>query len=287
MAIRPKTLPAAIAPVLIGTAMAYGNGVEHFPSAIAALLGALAIQVATNLANDYFDFKKGADTKERVGPTRVTAAGLVSPRAMQAAMIITFSLAAVISIYLIARAGWPIAVVGALSILSGFFYSAGPGPLGYLGLGEPFVLIFFGPVAVGGTYYVQAMELNWAAVAAGLAPGFLSVAILCVNNLRDIEGDRRAGKKTLAVRFGASFARLEYLFSIAAAGLIPAVIFLMTQEAPWSLLSCGIVFWATPEIKTMFTKNDGALLNGVLARTGKLLMLYSVLFSIGWIVWTF
>src|SRR3989338_1631546 len=195
MAIRPKTLPAAVAPVMIGTAMALGDGVHHFPTALVALCGAILIQIGTNLANDYFDFKKGADTAGRTGPLRVTQAGLVTPKGMIVAMILVFALAAAVCVWMIGRACWPMAVIGVAAILSGILYTAGPWPLGYLGLGEIFVIIFFGVVAVAGTYYAQSLEMNWAIIFAGLAPGFFSAAILAVNNLRDMETDRQSGKK--------------------------------------------------------------------------------------------
>ena len=284
LAFRPKTLPAAIAPVAIGTAIAYGQGVHYFSMALLVLFAALAIQIGTNLANDYFDYVNGADTPERVGPTRVTQAGLIAPKDVKAAMILMFALSAVACAVLVLRGGWPILMIGILSILSGIFYTVGPRPLGYLGLGEIFAFIFFGPVAVGGTYYVQALDVTWPIILAGLAPGFFSVAILAVNNLRDIETDRKANKKTLAVRFGRSFALNEYLFAVIAAGLTPALVYALTQQHPWSLLSCSILFFAIPVIKTVLTKTDGPSLNAALAATGKMLAIYSLLYTIGWIV---
>ncbi len=284
LAFRPKTLPAAIAPVAIGTAIAYGYGVCYLPMAALALFGALAIQIATNLANDYFDFKKGADTHERVGPVRVSQAGLIPPETVRRAMILVFTLAAVTAIVLVLRAGWPILVIGVLAILSGLFYTAGPRPLGYMGLGEVFAFVFFGPVAVAGTYYVQALEFSWAAMIAGIAPGFFSVAILCVNNLRDMEGDRKAGKRTLAVRFGRGFALSEYLLAVIAAGLTPVAVYLLTGYKPWTLVSTAILFWSVGVIKTVMTRQDGPSLNAALATTGKLLAVYSLVYSIGWIL---
>jgi len=284
LAIRPKTLPAAIAPVAIGTAMAFGDGLFHLPSALMALSAALCIQIGTNLANDYFDFKKGADTADRKGPTRVTQAGLIKPQVVLAAAIIFFALAALSSIYLVHRAGVWILLVAVTSIISGIFYTAGPRPLGYLGLGDIFVLVFFGPVAVGGTYFTQGLEINWAVIVAGLAPGFLSMAILAVNNLRDIDTDRRAGKLTLAVRFGRSFAMSEYLFCIIAATLIPFAVFLITRDHQGIAIASLIGFCAIPCVKAAFTHLDGAGLNRVLGDTGRLLLIYSVLFSLGWVL---
>ena len=284
LAIRPKTLPAAIAPVVIGTAMALGDGLFHGPSALMALTAALCIQIGTNLANDYFDFKKGADTPDRQGPIRVTQAGLIKPNAVIATAIFFFLLAALASVYLIHRAGPCILIIAAASILSGIFYTAGPKPLGYLGLGDIFVLVFFGPVAVGGTYFTQGLEINWAVIIAGLAPGFLSMAILAVNNLRDIDTDRRAGKLTLAVRFGRSFAMSEYLFCIIAATLIPFAVILVTDDHKGIAWASLIGFCAIPCVKAAFTHLDGPALNRVLADTGRLLLIYSALFSIGWLL---
>jgi len=284
IAIRPKTLPAAIAPVVIGTAMATGDGLFHWPSALMALSAALCIQIGTNLANDYFDFKKGADTDDRKGPTRVTQAGLIKPPIVLLASIVFFVLAALSSIYLIHRAGTCILIIAVASIISGIFYTAGPRPLGYLGLGDLLVLIFFGPVAVGGTYFTQALEINWAVIVAGLAPGFLSMAILAVNNLRDIETDRRAGKLTLAVRFGRGFAMSEYLFCIIAATLTPFAVFLITDDHQGIAAASLIGFCAIPCVKAAFTHLDGAGLNQVLGHTGRLLLIYSAVFSIGWLL---
>ena len=284
LAIRPKTLPAAIAPVMIGTAMAFGDGQFNPMAALMALSAALCIQIGTNLANDYFDFKKGADTADRKGPTRVTQAGLIKPQTVWAGAIVFFALAALSSIYLIHRGGVAILIIAVASIVSGVFYTAGPKPLGYLGLGDIFVLVFFGPVAVAGTYYTQALDINWAIIVSGLAPGFLSMAILAVNNLRDIDTDRRAGKHTLAVRFGRSFAMSEYLFCIVAASLIPFAVVLITDDHKGIAIASIVGFFAIPCVKAAFTHMDGAGLNHVLGQTGRLLMIYSVLFSIGWIL---
>ncbi|HLD87690.1 MAG TPA: 1,4-dihydroxy-2-naphthoate polyprenyltransferase [Candidatus Omnitrophota bacterium] len=283
LASRPKTLPAAIAPVMIGTAMAFGDGVAHFPSALAALFAALCIQIATNFTNDYCDFKKGADTSGRLGPVRATQAGLASPRAMISAAILVFLLAALACIYLVFRGGSAIAIIGVVSVLSGIFYTAGPRPLAYMGLGELFVFIFFGPVAVAGTYFVQALEINTAVVAAGFGTGFLSCAILAVNNLRDIDGDAKAGKMTLAVRFGKAFAAREYLFCIIAASLTPFAVNLITKDHDAIAAASLVGFMAIGAVQTVFT-GQGAVLNKILTRTGVLLLVYSILFSAGWVL---
>lgn len=284
LAIRPKTLPAGIAPVFIGTAMAFGDGVYDFSIAPVCLVAALAIQIGTNLANDYYDFKKGADTPERIGPTRVTQAGLIPPETIKFSFALAFIVFAFACAWLTLRGGWPLAVLGILAALSGILYTSGPWPLGYVGLGDLFVFIFFGPVAVAGTYYVQSLEMNIAVILAGLAPGFISVAILTVNNLRDIESDQRCGKYTLAVRLGRSFALSEYLFCLFAASMAPVLIYALIQDHLAILICALISITAIPTIKTVLTKTDGASLNAALAQTGKLLMVYSVLFSLGWIL---
>lgn len=284
LAIRPKTLPAAVAPVLMGTAMAFGDGIGHIPTALVCLLTALLLQIGTNLANDYYDFKKGADTVERVGPTRVTQAGLIPPARVKAAFIGTFALAVLASVWLMVRGGWPIAVLAGLAILAGIFYTAGRYPLGYLGLGDILVFIFFGPVAVAGTYYVQSLELNAAVILAGFAPGLMSVAILTVNNLRDIESDAKSGKKTLAVRFGRSFALSEYLFCMLGAAVIPVFLYLLMQDH-LPVLACVVIgLAAVPTIKTVLTRMEGVALNSALAATARLLLAYSILFSVGWVL---
>jgi 1,4-dihydroxy-2-naphthoate octaprenyltransferase len=263
--------------------MAGGDGVYHIPSAALCLAAALLIQIGTNLANDYFDFKKGADTAERIGPTRVTQAGLVSPLVMRILMIITFGLAALAAEYLIFRGGWALFWIAALSILSGIFYTAGPWPLGYLGLGELFVLIFFGPVAVAGTYYVQSFEINSVIMLLGLGPGLLSAAILAVNNLRDIDTDRKSGKMTLAARFGAGFGKAEYLMFIILAAMLPVLVFLMIRDHEEILYASGVALLAIPLIHTVYTAEPKRL-NIVLGLTGVILLIYSFVLSIGWIL---
>jgi 1,4-dihydroxy-2-naphthoate octaprenyltransferase len=283
LAIRPKTLPASIAPVFLGTAMAFGDGVWHGPSALIALFGAVMIQIGTNLANDYFDFKKGVDTAERRGPLRATQSGLIPAEMVKWGFIASFTLAALAAVPLIMRAGWPIVVIGVLSILSGIFYAAGPKPLSHLGLGDIFVLIFFGPVAVAGTYYVQSFEMNSAVILMGFACGFLSTAVLCVNNLRDIVTDRQAGKLTLAVRFGKTFARGEYLFCLLAACALPPLVHLLTEQHPWTVAASFIIFLCIPPISVVYTDDNPDHLNDVLAQTGQALFLFTFLYSIAWI----
>ncbi len=279
LAVRPKTLPAAVAPVLIGTAMT-GTAL-YWPAAVAAMIGALLIQIGTNFANDYFDFKKGVDTEERLGPMRVTQAGLVTPTTMKRATAIAFTLALTSGIYLVWRGGWPIVVIGLLSILFGVLYTGGPYPLGYNGWGDIFALIFFGPVAVGGTYYVQTLDINTSVLIAGLAPGLFSVAILTVNNLRDLDNDRSAGKKTLAVRFGRTFTLIEYRLALLVACLIPLV--LVADSHRLAMAATVTIIPATFAMRKV-GRVQGRELNDCLTLTGRLLLLYSLTFSIGWII---
>lgn len=265
LAIRPKTLTVSLAPVILGTALAYHDG-YFSPSYLAlTLLGALLIQIGTNLSNDYFDFQKGADTHERVGPTRVTQAGLISPGQVKAAFILVFACAACLGVLLVMRGGWPILLIGLASILSGMAYTAGPYALAYLGLGELFVLIFFGPVAVVGTYYVQALKFSGSAFWAGIAIGLLSCAILVVNNLRDIDQDKKANKKTLAVRFGRRFAHLEYVFCL----LVPALIAFWLHAPAASL----VIFLALLKMRR-------SSLDKLLPQTALLVLVFAIVFAL-------
>jgi 1,4-dihydroxy-2-naphthoate octaprenyltransferase len=282
---RPKTLAAAVGPVLIGAALAFDAGGLHVITLLTTLAAAVLIQIGTNLSNDYFDYVKGADTEERTGPVRATQAGLVSPAAMLAASVAVFGLAAVLGLYLVFRGGWPILVIGVLSILCGVLYTAGPWPLGYLGLGEIFVLVFFGPVAAGGTYYLQAGSINTVVIVAGLAPGLISTAILAVNNLRDRHTDKLTGKKTLAVRFGKRFGVFEYISCLIMASLVPIVLCWITRGHFGCLISLIALCVAWKSIYSVYSKGDeAALCNQVLGDTGKFLVLFSVLFSVGWVL---
>lgn len=279
---RPKTLPAAVAPVLIGTGMAWEQGGIDVPVCLAILGATLCIQIGTNYANDYFDFVQGADTAERVGPVRATAAGLVRPGQMLGATVLVFAVAAVLGLYLVSVGGWPILVIGLVSILCGVLYTAGPYALGYLGLGDLFVLVFFGPVAVGGTYYLLADAVDGRVLTAGLAPGLISCAILAVNNYRDRHTDQRTGKRTLVVRWGSRFGRLEYAGTLLLGCSIPVALVLMTGEHTASLITLLSVGAALPLVRRMYAHPDAQALNAMLAHTGKVLILYSVLFTIGW-----
>lgn len=280
LASRPKTLPAAVVPVLVGAALAYGDRVFVPGPFLAAVLGALLIQIGTNFANDYFDFIQGADTEERMGPTRVTQAGMVSPRQTLIATGVAFALATLVGLYLVWVGGWPIVAIGVLSILSGIAYTGGPFPLGYNGLGELFVILFFGFVAVLGTYFVQAHTLTtlgwWVAVPVGL----LSSAILVVNNYRDIQTDRKAGKRTLAARFGARFAKVEYAAFVFGSYLVPVALVALGKLGPLALLPLLTLPLAAKLMRSVMTET-GPALNRTLAGTGKLLLFFGVLFSLG------
>ena len=284
LAVRPKTLWAGISPVIVGIAIAIDTGNFHFLSALVCLMGAITIQIGTNFANDYFDFVKGSDTTERKGPTRVTQAGLIPPETMKHAYIFAMGIVVLLAFILFKRAGWPVLAIAALSIASGILYTGGPIPYGYRGLGDIFVFVFFGPVAVCGTYYVQALEINTNVLIAGIAPGLLSTAILTVNNLRDIDEDRSSGKRTLAVIFGATFAKFEYLFCIFSASIIPIILVFRSGRHGFALLSCLVLLLALPLIRNVFRQSNSTTLNHVLANTGKLLFFYSAIFSAGWMI---
>ena len=221
IASRPKTLFASISPVLLGTALAYSCGLGDGVAACLAFLGAIFIQIGTNLANDYWDAKKGADRADRLGPVRVTSAGLLKPRTVFLGMAFCFAVASLAGLWLIARAGWPVAVIGVVSILCGILYTAGPFPLAYVGLGDVFTFVFFGLVATSGTYFVEAREFSMTSLILGTVPGFYSVVLIALNNLRDRESDLLSNKKTLAVRFGADFARWEIALCLFAPCLVP------------------------------------------------------------------
>jgi 1,4-dihydroxy-2-naphthoate octaprenyltransferase len=279
MAARLRTLPAAVAPVLVGTALAIEHGDFDGFAFAAALLGALFIQVGTNLSNDYSDARRGADTEDRLGPVRVTAGGLVPPKQVLRATYITFGLAVLCGIYLIVVAGWVILAIGAASIVAGVLYTGGPRPYGYEGLGELFVFLFFGLVAVCGSYYVQVQELPWQAFVASVPVGLIAAAILIVNNVRDLETDRRAGKRTLAVRMGRARTRVFYavVLAVAYVMLVPLAFGLTA----WVLLSVLSIPLAVRLVQVVRTRTDGPALNGALAGTGQLQLVFCVLLSVG------
>jgi 1,4-dihydroxy-2-naphthoate octaprenyltransferase len=281
MAARPRTLPAAVAPVLVGTSLALGHGTFDPFAFLAALLGAVFIQVGTNLSNDYSDARRGADTEDRLGPVRVTAGGLVPPRQVLMATYISFAAAVLCGVYLVAVAGPELLAVGAASILAGVLYTGGPRPYGYEGLGEVFVFLFFGIVAVTGSYFVQQQSLPWEAFAEAVPVGLLAAAILVVNNLRDLETDRRAGKRTLAVRLGRERTRHLYLTLVAGAFVTAPLPALFGSMGAWLLLCWLAVPLAVPLVRTIRTRTDGPSLNAALAGTGRLQLVFCLLLSAG------
>ena len=264
--------------------MAFEAEKGHLFSALAALLGALLIQIGTNLSNDYFDFVKGADTEERLGPARATQAGWIRPEIILRSSLLVFAAAVIIGIFLVLRGGWPIVLIGIASVICGILYTGGPYPLAYLGLGEIFVVIFFGPVATLGTYYVQALEFSKEVFIAGLAPGLLSTALIAVNNLRDIPTDIKARKRTLAVRFGYRFARIEYTLCILGGLFIPLFLVVMLKDHWFSLIASFALIPAFFPIRDVVSGISGEMLNETLAKTGKVLLIFSILFSAGWLI---
>ena len=256
MAARIRTLPAAIAPVLVGTALAGWQHVFHPLRFVAALVGAIFIQVGTNLSNDYSDARRGADAEDRLGPVRVTAGGLVPPSQVLVATYVSFGVAVLAGVYLVAVAGWQLLLVGAASILAGVLYTGGPKPYGYEGLGELFVFLFFGIVAVAGSYFVQVKHLDWKAFALAVPVGLLASAILVVNNFRDIDSDRRAGKRTLAVRLGRDETRTMFAVIVYLAFLLAPVTWVFGPMTPWMLLP-GSPSHSRPKSSAIRNRTDG------------------------------
>jgi 1,4-dihydroxy-2-naphthoate polyprenyltransferase len=283
MAARPRTLPAAVAPVLVGTALAATEGTFRPLTFVAAMLGAVFIQIGTNLSNDYSDARRGADAEDRLGPVRVTAGGLVPPRQVLVATYVAFGMAVLAGAYLIATAGWELLLVGAASILAGVLYTGGPRPYGYEGLGEVFVFLFFGLVAVTGSYFAQVERLTWEAFVLAVPVGLLASAILVVNNVRDLETDRRAGKRTLAVRLGRRRARVLYAGMVYGAFACAPVPWLAGSHelSAWLLLPLPALPLAVPVVRTVRARTDGPSLNGALARTGMLQLAFCTLLSAG------
>ncbi len=277
LASRPKTWIAGISPVFIGASLAPTLNSMTF---MLTLLFALFIQIGTNFANDYFDFINGADTHLRNGPKRATLEGWISQQAMLRACLILFGSALLVAIPLMMIAGfWSFWVVAA-SIFFGFFYTGGPKPLGYLGLGELLVFPFFGPIATCGTYFLQTGTVTLPVFVAGLAPGFLSCAILIANNLRDEKSDRAANKWTLIARWGRTFGAFEYSVAIFLAAFVP-ILLVFQLGAPFSLAFASIIaFLAIPSIKKVFSFNDPLELIAVLQQSAFLLFLYTLLFCI-------
>jgi 1,4-dihydroxy-2-naphthoate octaprenyltransferase len=248
--------------------------------ALAALIGAMLIQVATNFANDVFDHEKGADTEERLGPTRATASGLLSARQMRAALILTLALTLIPGVYLVSVGGWPIVIIGIASMVSGVAYTGGPYPLGYHGLGDVFVFVFFGLVAVCGTVFVQANTIPLLAWLAASAVGAIATAILVVNNVRDRETDVKAGKRTLAVRLGKRGGIIEYIGLFVVAYAVPVLAMVLAHAGMWVLLPLVSMPLAIRLTMALATK-EGRPLNAVLGQTAMLLLVYGVLLSVG------
>ncbi|MEA2441472.1 MAG: 1,4-dihydroxy-2-naphthoate polyprenyltransferase [Thermoleophilaceae bacterium] len=281
VASRPRTLPAAVAPVLVGTSLAATEGTFKPLRFACALVGSIFIQVGTNLANDYSDARRGADTEDRLGPVRVTAGGLMPPRQVLVGTYVAFGVAVAAGAYLIAVAGWQLLLVGAASIAAGVLYTGGPKPYGYEGLGELFVFLFFGVVAVVGSYFVQVERLEWEAFALSVPVGLLASAILVVNNVRDVDTDRRAGKRTLAVKLRRDGARALFDGMLALAFLAPIAVWASGSLTAWVLLPLLSAPLAVPPRRTVRTRTDGQSLNAALASTGRLLAVYSLLLSAG------
>ncbi len=279
-AARPKTLTAAIAPIAVGTALAFSHDALRWDAALVALLGAMLIQIGTNYANDLFDFLKGTDTAERLGPTRVTSAGMVTTRQMAVATALAFSLAFVVGLYLVAITGWPLLVLGLVCILCGVLYTGGPFPLAYNSLGDVFVFVFFGLIATAGTYYVQAQVVHPMALFYGVSVGALGTAILIVNNLRDRDGDRLSGKITTAVRLGPKRTRIFYVCALAL-GYAPAVLAPSLGLGPWTTLLALVTLPLAIKLVRAVWVTDGAALNAVLGRTAKLQLLTNLALAAG------
>ncbi|HMD89041.1 MAG TPA: 1,4-dihydroxy-2-naphthoate polyprenyltransferase [Anaerolineaceae bacterium] len=283
LGIRPRTLPAAIAPVLVGWGIVIGTNSSSFKifPALVILFCSVLIQIGTNLVNDVVDFEKGIDTQERQGPTRVTQSGLLTPSQVRAGVAITFGLAAAAGIYLFSIAGWPVLIIGAASILAGISYSTGPFPLAHNGLGDLFVLIFFGFVAVCGTVFVLYGSIPLIAWLSGLAIGGLTVNILVVNNIRDIETDRKSGRRTIPVVFGRLTAEIEYGIFFAIAFLMPEFLLLFHLSQIWILITLVSLQYGFGVVRTMLSAKEGPMYNKALAKTGQLLLYYSILYAIG------
>jgi 1,4-dihydroxy-2-naphthoate octaprenyltransferase len=282
-AARPRTLPAAIAPVLVGTAAAIyvAGDLPRLGVFLAALAASVMIQVGTNLANDYSDARRGADSADRLGPVRVTSAGLITPQRVLTATWIAFAIAILLGFYIAWRSDWIIIAVGVISIAAGFLYTGGPRPYGYAGLGEVFVFLFFGLVAVNGSYFIQLEELALLPFGLSVSIGFLSTAILVVNNVRDIDSDRRANKNTLAVKIGREKTRRLYVFLVLAAFFVLGLTIVL-NDGPWlALIGVIAIPMARDPIAAVTGRTDGPSLNKALAGTGALLGATSILTALG------
>ncbi len=284
MAARLQTLPAGACPVIIGTVIALKKGLFHPLSFLLALSASLGIQICSNFVNDYCDFIKGADTESRKGPKRVMQAGLLTKKAMKQGITISFFIATILSIGLIFRGGMPIVMILLASLLAAYFYTGGTNPLGYMGLGELLVFIFFGPIAVMGTYYLHTLSVSIDVFFLSLSPGLLSTAILAINNLRDKETDALAFKITLCVRFGVLFGKIEYLACIVLTSIIPLILAILTKSHYFSMMALLILPFSLPLIIKVFQHPTSQELNIILVKTAKLLVFYTFLFSLGYLL---
>ena len=281
LAARPPTLPAAVVPVLVGTAVGVSEASFRPLVFLAALIASLLIQIATNFANDLSDFHKGADNETRVGPLRVAQSGLITPGDLKRGIFVTFGLAMLVGLYLGYIGGWPILLIGLFSILSGLAYTGGPWPLGYHGLGDLFVFIFFGVIAVTGSAYLQTGDVTGLALAASVPVGVLVTNILVINNLRDVTTDRAAGKHTLAVLLGAMTVRGQYLLFIIVAYLMAPLLWWLGGASPFVLLSWLTLPLAVKLVRIVLSGTSGPPLNRVLKATGQLHLLFGVLLALG------
>lgn len=284
IAIRPKTLTASLAPILLAFSLALSEGYLNFPVLFLILLTTLSIQVGTNLTNDYFDYLKGVDHSKKEGNVKVLVKGWISLAEMRKAIFTVFFAAILGSTYLIYKGGWPIAIIAASSILFGILYTAGPKPLGHIGLADPVEFIYFGPVAVGGTFYLLTQKCPLYVLLAGCIPGFLSLALLAIDNLRDRETDRLANKKTLCVRFGAKFGQLQYIFCILLGFITPVALVAITQSHLYSLicfLTLPLYKKALDAVKNNQCKEE---LNQALSQSAINLLVFTLIFSAGWLL---
>ena len=280
LAIRPRTLPAAAAGVLMGAALAWRDGYFRFDATVVCLFTALLLQIGSNLANDVFDFERGTDTAERLGPTRVTQAGMLTPRQVKIGMIVVFALSALLGLYLAWLGGWIIVIMGIAAFIAAIAYTGGPFPIGYYGLGDVFVFVFFGLASVAGTYYIQAGLVTSTVWWMTLPPGLIITAILVVNNLRDVENDRKAGKHTMAVRLGEQGTKVQYMICMAIAYLVLIPV-IGLHLLPWTTLLAWLSLPITYQAARVVLTQKGRPLNMALAKTGQTALFFSLLFWVG------
>lgn len=282
MAIRPSSLLLSTAPVFLGTAFAFADGIGYWPAAVAALIAAWLLHIIVNLTNDYNDLQKGADKKGDYDPMRGILVGEIPLSEMKIAIILAVTFFIVPAAYLILRAGSSIAVIALAAMLAAIFYTAGKRPLGYRGFGDLLVFVFFGPVAVAGTYYVQSLEINPAIILSGCAPGFFSVGVLTINNIRDHEKDKAVHKNTLVVRFGKEFGRTMYNALVFLACILPVGVYLITRQHELILLSAAVYFLLLPAVAIVTRESNADAMNRAIGLTVQACLIYSLVFGIGW-----